>query len=445
MVVVTHYQRLLDYIVPDFVHVLVDGRIVRSGGKELALELEAKGYDWLETAAAAAVSAEAPRAAARDRALPRATSSAARPTRRRAGLAARAARATAIERFAERGLPDARARRTGGTRTSRPIARTVVPPRRARPRGRRVDAAAPRSTSATRSRGRRARLRGRPLRARAVVARAQPTGVAGRAACATRSRDEPRARCEPLARPADGATSAFAALEHGVPRGRRVRRAVAAARSLDRADPPRLRLDRRRRRADGRASARCSCCAGAAASATVVETLRRRRRAALLHERGHRDRARGRRASSTTTSCSARATRAFHVGDAARCARAATQRFSDHSICARRRAARATTSTRGFDGRGRRVRARRPLRGRRHAARRQPHAHRPRAAALHEPRALQGRRSTARARGVFNGTHRSCAPGRAEDRRAADEQEPAALARGAGRHQARSSRSSPTT
>jgi Fe-S cluster assembly ATP-binding protein len=48
MVVVTHYQRLLDYIVPDFVHVLVDGRIVRSGGKELALELEEKGYGWTE-------------------------------------------------------------------------------------------------------------------------------------------------------------------------------------------------------------------------------------------------------------------------------------------------------------------------------------------------------------------------------------------------------------
>ena len=46
--VVTHYQRLLDYIVPDFVHVLTDGRIVRSGGKELALELEAKGYGWIE-------------------------------------------------------------------------------------------------------------------------------------------------------------------------------------------------------------------------------------------------------------------------------------------------------------------------------------------------------------------------------------------------------------
>jgi Fe-S cluster assembly ATP-binding protein len=48
--VITHYQRLLNYIVPDKVHVLVDGRIVRSGGKELALELEAKGYAWLEEA-----------------------------------------------------------------------------------------------------------------------------------------------------------------------------------------------------------------------------------------------------------------------------------------------------------------------------------------------------------------------------------------------------------
>ncbi|MCU0317606.1 MAG: Fe-S cluster assembly ATPase SufC [Fimbriimonadaceae bacterium] len=47
-VVVTHYQRLLNYIVPDFVHILKDGKIVRSGGKELALELEEKGYGWLE-------------------------------------------------------------------------------------------------------------------------------------------------------------------------------------------------------------------------------------------------------------------------------------------------------------------------------------------------------------------------------------------------------------
>ena len=47
-IVVTHYQRLLDYIVPDFVHVLADGKIVKSGGKELALELEEKGYGWIE-------------------------------------------------------------------------------------------------------------------------------------------------------------------------------------------------------------------------------------------------------------------------------------------------------------------------------------------------------------------------------------------------------------
>jgi len=52
MVVVTHYQRLLNYIVPDFVHVLVDGRIVKSGGKDLAEELETRGYEWLETAPA---------------------------------------------------------------------------------------------------------------------------------------------------------------------------------------------------------------------------------------------------------------------------------------------------------------------------------------------------------------------------------------------------------
>lgn len=53
--VITHYQRLLDYIVPDVVHVLVNGRIVKSGPKELALELEAKGYDWIKSEEAAAV------------------------------------------------------------------------------------------------------------------------------------------------------------------------------------------------------------------------------------------------------------------------------------------------------------------------------------------------------------------------------------------------------
>ncbi|MDQ6770447.1 MAG: Fe-S cluster assembly ATPase SufC [Gemmatimonadota bacterium] len=53
-IVVTHYQRLLNYIVPDFVHVLSNGRIVKSGGKELALELEEKGYDWLQNVDAGA-------------------------------------------------------------------------------------------------------------------------------------------------------------------------------------------------------------------------------------------------------------------------------------------------------------------------------------------------------------------------------------------------------
>jgi Fe-S cluster assembly ATP-binding protein len=51
VVMVTHYQRLLNYIVPDYVHVMDGGRIVRTGGKELALELEARGYDWLRAAA----------------------------------------------------------------------------------------------------------------------------------------------------------------------------------------------------------------------------------------------------------------------------------------------------------------------------------------------------------------------------------------------------------
>ena len=48
ILLVTHYQRLLNYIVPDKVHVMMDGRIVKSGGKELALELESRGYDWIE-------------------------------------------------------------------------------------------------------------------------------------------------------------------------------------------------------------------------------------------------------------------------------------------------------------------------------------------------------------------------------------------------------------
>ena len=53
MIVITHYQRLLNYIVPDFIHVLHQGQIIKSGTKELALELEVKGYDWIKSEAAA--------------------------------------------------------------------------------------------------------------------------------------------------------------------------------------------------------------------------------------------------------------------------------------------------------------------------------------------------------------------------------------------------------
>jgi Fe-S cluster assembly ATP-binding protein len=59
VLLITHYQRLLDYIVPDFVHVMWDGRIVKSGDKSLALELEAKGYDWVKTEFADATAAAA--------------------------------------------------------------------------------------------------------------------------------------------------------------------------------------------------------------------------------------------------------------------------------------------------------------------------------------------------------------------------------------------------
>jgi Fe-S cluster assembly ATP-binding protein len=54
IVLVTHYQRILNYVTPDFVHVLIDGRIVRSGGRELALELESRGYEWLRDEVGAA-------------------------------------------------------------------------------------------------------------------------------------------------------------------------------------------------------------------------------------------------------------------------------------------------------------------------------------------------------------------------------------------------------
>lgn len=55
VIMVTHYQRLLDYVIPDYVHVLYQGRIVKSGGKDLALQLEKQGYDWIKDEVAATV------------------------------------------------------------------------------------------------------------------------------------------------------------------------------------------------------------------------------------------------------------------------------------------------------------------------------------------------------------------------------------------------------
>ena len=60
IILVTHYQRLLNYIVPDFVHVLAGGRIVKEGGKELAMELEEKGYDWIKGAGSKSAPVGAP-------------------------------------------------------------------------------------------------------------------------------------------------------------------------------------------------------------------------------------------------------------------------------------------------------------------------------------------------------------------------------------------------
>ena len=103
-IVVTHYQRLLNYIVPDFVHVLANGRIVKSGGKELALELEDKGYDWVTTPATEAdgvsdvVVADGPSS----RTSRRSTSW--RRTPRRAA-SVQPLRRAAFERFAALGFP----------------------------------------------------------------------------------------------------------------------------------------------------------------------------------------------------------------------------------------------------------------------------------------------------------------------------------------------------
>ena len=96
--VVTHYQRLLNYIVPDVVHVLVNGRIAKSGGKELALELEARGYDWVEEVGGGRVT---------ESYLRQFEALAGNGDGGGAGLA-RSLRRAAMDRFARMGFPSAR-------------------------------------------------------------------------------------------------------------------------------------------------------------------------------------------------------------------------------------------------------------------------------------------------------------------------------------------------
>ena len=108
IIVVTHYQRLLDYIVPDFVHVLIDGRIVQSGGKELALELEAKGYGWVEAEPAGAQGVAMAQVAERHETL-RGGLRGVPPRCRRSVPAALAPRARPrSQRFMARGFPTTR-------------------------------------------------------------------------------------------------------------------------------------------------------------------------------------------------------------------------------------------------------------------------------------------------------------------------------------------------
>ena len=137
IIVVTHYQRLLNYIVPDFVHVLSGGRIVRSGGKELALELEAKGYGWVEAAAGGSEGLAMTAVAERHEAAGRRV----RGVSPRSGVRRAASRSERAKppfgRFLDADFRR-RATRSGGSRTSRRSRRPTFVARRGRrrPRGR---------------------------------------------------------------------------------------------------------------------------------------------------------------------------------------------------------------------------------------------------------------------------------------------------------------------
>ena len=266
MILVTHYQRLLNYIVPDFVHVLLDGRIVKSGGKELALELESKGYEWLEDGGPGAMTQALAQAAAGRGPRFRLAGFPGRPSRGRAGVAGRAAPRRRWRASPSWASP-ASATRTGGRRPSAPSpARAFRRPGRGR-RGRRGRA----GPAHLRPRLRRPpdRVRERPLRARAVVA-----GGAGR-----RAHREPGRACWTASRRWSSATWAtgpegrqrLRRPEHRLPRGRRGGARSPPASSC--AEPIHLvhhsTGERRARRSPIRG---CSWSRGATSQATIVES-----------------------------------------------------------------------------------------------------------------------------------------------------------------------------
>ena len=418
MIVVTHYQRLLNYIIPDFVHVLVEGRIADSGGKELALELEAKGYAWLEKEPAGAERDE-PRRRGEGRLPGELRRFARAPLGRGSGLA-RSLRTTAMARFAERGFPTTRTR-PGDTRAWRPSpARSSGPPRPARREG-----AADGRSQDLRLRGtrrHRGRLRQRPLRS--GRSRRRPAGVA------VLSLRQALEREPELWRPISAASASpggrFADLNTAfvddgacvfIPAGRHVRGN----------DPPRLPVHQPRG-ADGLPPADAGR-RGARKPGAARRELRRLRRRDLLDERGDRDRPRGRRGARPREAPARKG-----IGGLPRRHRHgavwdATRASPSHAVTLGGALSRDDLGV-TFAGEGGECVLNGLFVGSGDAAHGHPHPGRPRPAPPHEPGALQGDPGREGPRRLRRPDHR--AEGRPEDRRPADQQEPAALAGGPG-------------
>ena len=311
MVLVTHYQRLLDYIVPDFVHVLLDGRIVKSGGKELALELEKKGYEWLRgpgglamTTAAAPTFPTRGRALARGvRVLPR------RPALRRAGVAPHPAHDGHGPLRGARASPPP-ASRTGGTRTWPPSRGPSSIARRPAPASPASPCSTP-STSVTPSRG------ASSCSSTAASPRSSRPGERRRTAC-TSAASAKRSTVSPssssptsTARPA-ATGRPFAALNTALPR------ATAPSSPCPRARCSTEPIHLVFLSAPGdRATAshpRVLVVGGQNEPGHDRRELWRDRRRGVPHQRRHRDRRSRTARSSITTALQRETSRAFHVG-----------------------------------------------------------------------------------------------------------------------------------